>query len=70
MCLHNAVHVASALCLNWNNELAPMLVDPYVDFVDFDLAYVLDGSSEVVLQGVRCDAKKDVDQAVVTYLRE
>ena len=56
--LHNTVTIISALCLNRDDELAPMFIDADIDFVDFDLADSGDGRTQVVLQREGCDASR------------
>lgn len=44
--------VATTLRLNRNDELATVLVDADIDFVDLDLADVLNRRSQVILKGI------------------
>ena len=60
--------VATSFCLNWNYELPSMTVEADIYLVDLDLPDVLDGGSQVVLEGVRGNTQEHIDQTVVPHL--
>ena len=62
--------VFSTLCLHRNYEVLSMIVQANINFINFDLTYPFDGSSEVVLQRVRSNSQKSIYQSVVPDFRK
>ena len=62
--------VGAALSLHGYDELLAVTANSDVKLVDLDLTHTLHERLKVVLQGIRRDTKKDVDQAVIADLGE
>ena len=68
--LYNADLIPATLCLNWKDVMRAMLVNTNVDFIDLNLTDANRSRSQVVLERIAGDARKHIEQAIVSNLRE
>ncbi len=66
--LYDAVLVRPTFSLYWDYELPTMLVQPDIDFINFDLPYAFDCCSQVILKRVGRNTKKNIYETVVADL--
>ncbi len=69
-CLNRSESIVPALCLNRDDKLLAVSVDPNVDFINFNLPDVRDGSSKMALERVGGDARKmSTSRLYLTFAR-